>query len=155
MAVDALGPLLERLLEGGSLLAIGAESLLPLGASRTVRELPRPDSGVELEQSLESVGDAAYDAALVASWGPDLSADGLCRAVREKVRPGGVVVITAPTQRSGWRGARGALIGLIKRRKPVPLEELCEALLLARLRDVAAEELEGPSALGVVWASVP
>lgn len=155
MAADALERLLERLLAGGSVLAVGSPPSSPLGPSRTVRELPRPESAGELEQSLEAVGDAAYDAALLASWGPELSAEGLARAVRDKVRPGGIIVITAPTTRRGWRGARGALVGMIKRRKPVPLEELCEALLLAHLREVAARELEGSTALGVVWASVP
>jgi hypothetical protein len=152
MVADALERLLARLLGGGSVLAVGGP---PLAPSSTVRELARPQSGEELEQSLETVGDAAYDAALLASWGPDLTPEELARAVRDKVRPGGVIVITAPTTRRGWRGARGALVGMIKRRKPVPLEELCEALLLARLRDVSARELDGSTALGVVWATVP
>jgi hypothetical protein len=131
---------------GGAVLAIDASPMVAeLGAS--VRELPAP------EGESFALPSGPHDAAIVGSLG-GVSALALARALTLTVRPGGVVAFALPTTRHGLKGATGSLIGMLRRRKPVLFEELCEALLVAGYREIRARELEDSSGTSIVWGTV-
>lgn len=144
-------PQLSTALEGrlvGDVLVVGE---LPFELTRTgVRpaEMPR-----DAEELAAIRGD--YDAVLVAGWGKDLGALDVVRALSRCVRPDGSLVLVVATARPGWRGARGAILGALRRRAPIQFEELCEAMLRCGLRDVVARELDDARALSFVAARVP
>lgn len=96
-----------------------------------------------------------FDAALIFDWGRDLVLPELVEAIRREVRDDGRVALFAPIVRTGWRGARGALIGVLRGRRPIPLEDLCGALLLGGCVDLRATEIDDAAGLSVVWARVP
>jgi len=145
----ALTPLLT--LEG-HVLVIGT---VPDGVVSDVSrdEITAPDSLGALRSALATR--ARSDAALIYDWARDVSLAGLVEEVRTATRDGGRVMFVVPIVRRGWRGARGALLGALRRRPPVLLEALSGALLLGGCVDVRARELEGAPGLHVVWARVP
>jgi hypothetical protein len=132
-------------LEGGRVLAIEAEAVaraLGAAAVHSVSELPSSAEALD-----------PFDAALVAELG-GVAPSSVARAVSSRVRPGGLVAFVVPTPRSGLKGAASSLLGLWRRRPPVLLEELCEALLIAGLEEVSARELDDAAGTSVVWARV-
>jgi len=114
-----------------------------------------PTSVSELRTLLRSPLHETYDAALINAWGREVDLTDLAVVVRRAVQPGGTVAFVAPVAQVGWRGARGAVLGLLRRQRPVPLEALCGALLHARFLDIRARPLEGASGYSVVWGTVP
>ncbi|MCZ7687566.1 MAG: hypothetical protein M5U28_56040 [Sandaracinaceae bacterium] len=59
-----------------------------------------------------------------------------------------------PTTRPGLKGTAGSLIGMLRRQRPVLLEELCEALLIAGAAEITAHELGDSRGTSVVWGVV-
>lgn len=142
----SLDALLERVLGRGAVLAVGADAdVAP--AARRLEAPPDPDG---LAGALAAVDDGAFDAALACGWGSELEPVDVARALAPKLRAGGVLAFAAPVARPG---VRQRVLGLFRRRRPVALETLCEALLVARLVDIRAAEPDGPLALA--WARVP
>jgi hypothetical protein len=130
----------------GAILAIEAGSLVAeLGAS--VVEVPAPES----EPFTLPAGQ--HDVAIVGGLG-GATPLGLARALAPVVRSGGAVVFALPTTRHGLKGATGSLLGMLRRKKPVLFEELCEALLIAGLADIRARELADSSGTSIVWGAV-
>ncbi len=136
---------LERRLDG-RVLVLGST---PLELAATA---VRVDAPVD-EAALHAIH-GEHDAAVIGGWGRGLTPARVARRARELVREGGVVAFVVPTLRSGWRRAQGALLGAFRRQSPVLFEELCEAMLRARLADVTGAELSGSRGLGVVTARV-
>ncbi len=141
-----MSALLERVracVGEGSLLAIDAGALAPVVLSGSVREVPAP------ETEPVDLPDGAFDAVLIGGLG-GASPLALARAAAPRVGRGGRVVFALATTRPGLKGTAGSLLGMIRRRRPVMLEELCEALLVAGLREITADELDGSSGHSVV-----
>src|SRR5690606_38925955 len=118
----------------------GADAVLSVHAERWSAALPSGSVRAVSADELSAPATPAYAGALVA----ELDARGpraLVEAAAARVRPGGVIAIAAPTERAGLEGMRGRVLGVLRRRRPVPLEDLCEAMLLAGLVDVRAKEL--------------
>ena len=118
-------------------------------------QLDAPTSLSQLHEALLAGPPDGHDSALICGWGRELELPGAVDLLRRSVRPGGIVAFVAPVAQIGWRGARGAVLGLLRRQRPVPLEELCSALLLGHLVDIRARPLEGASGYSAVWATVP
>lgn len=135
---------LERAVGRGHLLAIEAKALVPHVGAISVRTVG-PDEGLP---------DEVFDAALVGGLG-STSPRELARQLASRVRSGGSITFALPTTRTGLKGATGSLLGMLRRRKPVPFEELCEALLFAGLHTIEAAELDDASGTSVVSARVP
>lgn len=146
---DPLDEILGRVLGEGAVIALG-DDVHGTDRSPATRVIEAPADEAALASSLASVEDGAFDAALASDWSAELEPAAIARALSTKVRAGGVVAFAAPLARSGMRDR---LLGLFRRRAPVELEALCEALLLARLVDIRAAEPDGRS--GVAWARVP
>lgn len=138
-----LGPAMAL---GGSILAIEAGPLVR-GLDASVRELPAPDGEVlELPHG-------PHEAAIVGGLGAAKPL-AMARALASCVRPSGIVLFALPTTRDGLKGATGSLLGMLRRKKPLPFEELCEALLIAGLTDIEARELEDSMGTSLVWGTV-
>jgi hypothetical protein len=101
-----------------------------------------------IESDLESAG--SDHAAIVIGALRTLSPRAAALAAVERVKPGGWVAFAVPTTRPGLKGQAGSLFGKIRGKKPVMLEELCEALLHAGLTRIEARELGGSNS--IVWA---
>ncbi len=142
---EELGALLGSSL-GGAVLAVEAGPwVAAFGAE--VRELAAPEGEVpELPEGI-------HDVAIVGGLGAATPLS-MARALLSVVRPGGVIAFALPTTRQGLKGATGSLIGMLRRKKPVLFEELCEALLIAGLVDVRGRELSDSSGTSIVWATV-
>src|SRR5690606_21429807 len=82
-----------------------------------------------------------WSTAIVGGLG-DASPLEMARALSSQVRTGGSVIFALPTARSGLRRASGMLLGVLRRKRPVLLEELCEALLIAGLHTIEAWEFD-------------
>ncbi|MBX3273612.1 MAG: hypothetical protein KF729_25335 [Sandaracinaceae bacterium] len=139
---------------GGPALVVGslrAPSVLPADA----HALEAPSSIAALRAALAATPLAQYDAAWITGWGRELAPVELAREVAVAVRPGGAVAFVAPEAAPGWRGASAAVRALFGRARPVPLEALCGALLLAGLVDVRALALDAPRGHVLVRATVP
>ena len=91
----------------------------------------------------------AFDLALITTWSSAADLVGLARTARDAVRPGGTVAFLGPTRRDGLR----AIAGMLRRPRPVALEELCEALLIAELVDICARPAEGSGNDSFVFAT--
>lgn len=147
-----------------SLLAVGSPP--PEGADARVSLMLDASDQASLAVGLDALlrsgsdpGEAAeprerFHAAILTSWGADVSPEALVQAVRPLLREGATLLFTTPTVRDGIRGARGALLGLMRRRRPVLLEDLCEALLLAGIDDIRVRELPGAAGDSLVWGTV-
>ncbi len=138
-----------------------ASRVLVIGETR-LEIAPSVPTQIEAPSSVSELRDAIgvpladpFESALIFSWGRGVELPGLVDLVRRAVRPGGTVAFVVPIALVGWRGARGAVLGLIRRQRPVPLEEICAALLLGRLVDIRARALEGATGHSIVWATVP
>lgn len=131
----------------GELLAIGAKHLVGYVEAASVREVPAPEAEPVVLPPVRA------EAALIGGLG-GASALSLARAAAACVSPGGTVAFVLPTTRSGLKGTAGSLLGRLRGQKPVLLEELCEALLLAGLADITAHELSDSRGTSVVRASV-
>lgn len=127
----------------GRVIAVGAGSLLAHLEAASVREVE--------SEALSSLEGEHCDAVLVGSLGAAGPLE-LARALAPRLRAGGTLTFAVPTTRPGLKGATGSLLGLLRRRRPVLLEDLCEALLLAGLHDLAAHELDGPTGTSLVTA---
>ncbi len=136
----------------GRVLVVGSPALAIPFEERV--DVPAAESVAALRGAL-AASPGPTDAALICQWGRGAPLTALVDEVRRVVRPGGRVSFIAPVALAGWRGARVALIGALKRRPPVALEELCGALLLGGLRDVRVRPLGRPGGTAVVWARVP
>ena len=139
-----IGPLPKRLVAPASI------ELQPLSAAD---HLAVPTSAGQLRGALSGLGEAAFGAVVVTDWPRDAELLTLVRAVRGVVRGGGHLLFAAPLVQTGWRGARGAVVGLFRRRRPIALEALCGALLSARLTDIRARHVVGSDSL--VYGTVP
>ena len=144
MATAARGPALVI----GSL---RAPSLLPADA----HVLDAPRSLAALRAGLAATPIAHFDAAWITGWGRDVALIELAREAASVVRPGGAVAFVAPEAAPGWRGASVAVRALFGRSRPVALEGLAGALLLARLVDVRALPPAAPRGHVLVRATVP
>lgn len=129
----------------GHVLAVDAGALLGQLEAAAVHEL-EPPGGEAI-----ALPDAAFDAALVGGLG-SATPLAIALALSTRVRAGGSITFALPTTRAGLKGATGSLVGLLRRRRPVLLEDLCEALLLAGLHTVEACELDDPAGTSVVTA---
>ncbi len=139
--LSTIGPAVD-----GAVLAVGAGAMVAaLGAS--VRELPAPEG-----EAFEAPEDV-HDAAIVGSLGGATPLT-IARALTRSVRSGGVIAFALPTTRQGLKGRAGSLIGMLRRKKPVAFEELCEALLVAGLAEIRARELSDSSGTSIVWGTV-
>jgi len=136
----------------GRVLVVGeprVEGLIEGGAVA----VPAPRSAGELRGAIAA--DAPFDGAVIAGWDKDVDLVALVDAVRRAVEVGGRVAFVAPVTQRGWRRARSSVIGMLRRQRPIPLEDLCGALLRGRLVDVRARPLEGAVGHAIVWAVVP
>ncbi|HJL20221.1 MAG TPA: hypothetical protein RMH99_31430 [Sandaracinaceae bacterium LLY-WYZ-13_1] len=146
----SLEALLSRVVSAGSVLAVGAEQLPTPGEPSRTRALDAPDDAAALDAALGSLSDDAFDAALAAGWGKDLTPRAVVAGLRRTLRPGAPLVLVAPAPRAGWT----AVVRMLRRRRAVPREALCEALLLEGLVDVRARRPED-AAVTVAWARLP
>lgn len=128
----------------GRVIAVGAGPLLAHLEAASVREVE--------SEALSSLEDDPCDAVLVGSLGAAAPLE-LARALAPRLRAGGTLTFAVPTTRPGLKGATGSLLGLLRRKKPVLLEDLCEALLVAGLHELDARELDGPTGISLVTAS--
>ena len=142
----ALEPILARVLGDGAIVSVGG----PLALGAATRVIEEPPDAESLDRALATTDDGALDAAVAFAWGDGLDAPDVARALRAKVRAGGVVALASPLPPAGV-GRR--VLDLFARKRAVELEALCEALLIARLVDVRAMEPDGR--VGVAWARVP
>lgn len=127
----------------GRVIAVDAGPLLAHLEGASVREV---EAG-----ALSSLADEECDAVLVGGLGAAAPLE-LARALAPRLRAGGTLTFALPTTRPGLKGATGSLLGLLRRQKPVLLEDLCEALLLAGLHELDARELDGPTGTSLVTA---
>lgn len=125
----------------GEVVAIDAGALVPHLSAAAVHEV---ESG-ELARVPEC------DAAVVGGLGGATPLE-VARALSGRVRPGGSVIFAVPTTRAGIKGAAGSIVGLLRRKKPVLLEDLCESLLVAGFSTIEAFELDDPAGTSVVTA---
>ena len=132
----------------------GAEAVLSIHAEKWSAALPSGAVRAVSADELSAPAAATYAGALVAEI-DERGPRALVEGAAAPVRPGGVVAIAAPPPRAGLEGVRDRVLGVLRRRRPIPLEELCEAMLLAGLVDVRAKELESAAGLSLVWARVP
>lgn len=147
MSEGGLAEVVRACAGAGEVLAIDAAGVASQLGAAVVHELEAPEGEPALLPELH-VG-----AAVIGGLG-GASALSLARAARACVRPGGRVVFALPTTRPGLKGTAGSILGMLRRQKPVLLEELCEALLVAGLADITAHELSGSRGTSVVFGSV-
>ena len=133
------------------ILLVGECPLEHTPAECTQRAAPRSASA--LKDSLREC--EPFDSALVSDWDPGIDLPGLVEVVSRSVRPGGTVAFVAPILQHGWRRGWGAVLGFVRRRRPVSLPELCAALLIAHLVDLRVRDLSDGTDYRVVWATVP
>lgn len=114
-----------------------------------------PASIGELRGALSVPRGAPFDAAIVADWSKEISLTALVDELRRAVREAGTVAFVVPIVQPGWRGARSAMLAVLRGRRPVPLEEPCRALLLGGLVDVRVRAIEGAHGYAVISAEVP
>ena len=138
----------------GRVLVIGALRVPDLVPS-DAQVLDAPQTIGEVRGALAPARIAPFDAAMIVAWGRDVTPRELVDEVRPVVRPGGSIAFVAPIAHRGWRGARGAMIGMLRRQRPVALHDLCGALLLGRCVDVRVRPLEGAANHAIVRALVP
>jgi hypothetical protein len=131
MLARALAPLLGD----GTVIAIEAGALK--------KHVPRPLIEVAAPDEGGAIACEHADVVLIGGLG-NASALSIARAAAACAK---LVVFAVPTPRTGLKG----LFGKMRRQRPVLLEELCEALLLAGLHHIEARELEGASGISVVW----
>jgi hypothetical protein len=134
-----LAELTQRVAGKGAVLAIDASPIVKHLDAASVRELEAPsDETIALD-------DVHCDAAIVGGLG-NATPLALARALRARIAPGGALLFALA-------GGRGAFFGMLRRRKPLPLEALCEALLIAGYESIEARELDRKAT--VVWGRVP
>ena len=148
-------PLLDGIGPGAAVLVVGTPRYeVPTEVKR--HEIDAPATVGVLRGALATPREPElFDAALIHDWGRDVLLTELVEATRHAVRDEGRIAFVAPIARAGWRGARGALIGVLRGRRPIPLEDLCGALLLGGCVDVRARDIEDAAGLSMVWARVP
>ena len=144
---STLAELVRRSAGEGEVLAIDASGLVRHVRAAAVHDVAAPDAESIVLPELR------VDVALVGGLG-GASALEVARAASACVRPGGRVVFALATTRPGLKGTAGSLLGMLRRRKPALLEELCEALLIAGLDDITAHEVADSSGSSVVWGTV-
>jgi len=127
----------------GRVIAVDAGPLVAHLEGASVREVE--------SDALPSLPDEQCDAVLVGGLGAAAPLE-LARALAPRLRGGGTLTFAVPTTRPGLKGATGSLLGLLRRQRPVLLEDLCEALLLAGLHELDARELDGAAGISLVTA---
>lgn len=132
----------------GSLLAVEAGALGELPARSVLHVV-----AAELSQAEVGGTPRLHDAAVIGGFDGRALGE-LVRVVVRRVRPGGPVAAVLPTTRVGVKGATLSFLGLLRRRPPLPLEDLCEALLHAGLADLGARELADLAGTSIVWGRV-
>ena len=119
--VASLDPLVASIVDGGALLVVGVSDPPDVpGFSRVVAV-----------EALEALATGTEPERFDAAWGTEPAGDdvaALARALRARVRSGGVVALAMPRPRGLRRW--------IGRRPTVSREELCESLLRAGVRDL-------------------
>lgn len=132
----------------------GEGEVLAIDASDLSAHLRGPVHAVEAPEGEPIVlPELRVGAALIGGLG-GASPIALARAASACVRPGGRVAFAMPTTRPGLKGTAGSLIGMLRRQRPVLLEELCEALLIAGAAEITAHELGDSRGTSVVWGVV-
>lgn len=98
-------------------------------------------------------GPSAFDAAVLGpTAGPLLDA---CLAARACVRPGGVLALVLPVERTGLVALTQRALGAFDAaRRPRPLEDACAALLSAGVAPVKVLDVKGASGEAVVYGVV-
>ncbi|MCB9593171.1 MAG: hypothetical protein H6719_10600 [Sandaracinaceae bacterium] len=144
----------SAVIQDGRVLVVGALRA-PTVAPVDPHPVEAPATLGELRGALAAPRGEPFDAALIAGWGRDVDLVGLVSEVRRAVRSGGTVAFVVPIPRDGWRGARSAVLAMLRRQRPVPLEELCGALLMGKLVDVRVRPIEGAGGYAIVSAEVP
>ena len=88
---------------------------------------------VSLHDGLAGSAETRFDGGLIVGWGRALGPVAIASAVGARVEGGGRLGFFVPVKGQSFAGA---LVGALRRRRSIALEDLCEALLHAGTRDI-------------------
>jgi hypothetical protein len=132
---DAIAAALAPIGGKGRVMWVGAKTIEPRAGDVDLAQ-------GALRGSLDALPEGECDAAVVGPTPGDLLA--AVRAVRARVRAGGVVAVVAPLEGAGLRTAAQRALGAFDaKRRPRALEEACGAMLCAGVTPVSVVELRG------------